>query len=74
MRRSKLFSAFLDGVNVASVAIIGTVCVTFGRETLTDWRTVVIAVLSLVVTLGFRRVNSVWVIIGGALLGYVLHF
>ena len=27
MRRSKLFSAFLDGVNVASVAIIVTVCV-----------------------------------------------
>jgi chromate transporter len=74
MRRSKLFSAFLDGVNVASVAIIGTVCITFGRETLTDWRTVVIALISLAVTFGVRQVNSVFIVIGGALLGYGLHF
>ncbi|HEY4108489.1 chromate transporter, partial [Puia sp.] len=73
MRRSKLFSAFLDGVNVASVAIIATVCISFGRETLTDWRTVVIAVVSLGVTFGYRQVNSVFIVIGGALLGYALH-
>ena len=72
MRRSKLFSAFLDGVNVASVAIIGTVCVSFGREAIHDWRTIGIAVLSGVVVFGFRRINSVFVVIGGALLGYVL--
>jgi chromate transporter len=74
MRRSRLFSAFLDGVNVASVAIIATVCISFSRETLTDWRTVVIAVLSLVVTFGFRRVNSVFIVVGGSLLGYGLHW
>ncbi len=72
MRRSGSFSAFLDGVNVASVAIIGTVCVIFGRETIRDWRTILIAILSLGVVFGFRRVNSVFVVIGGALLGYML--
>ena len=72
MRRSALFSAFLDGVNAASVAIIVTVCITFARETVTDWRTILIALLSLVVTFGFRKVNTVWVVMGSALLGSVL--
>ena len=73
MRRSKLFSAFLDGVNAASVAIIVTVCIAFARETVTDWRTILIAVLSLVVTFGFRKVNTVFVVVGSALAGYVLQ-
>jgi chromate transporter len=73
MRRSKLFSAFLDGVNAASVAIIVTVCIAFTRETVTDWRTVLIAVLSLMVTFGFRKVNTVFVVIGSALAGYMLQ-
>jgi chromate transporter len=73
MRHSKLFSAFLDGVNAASVAIIVTVCIAFAQETVRDWRTVLIAVLSLVVTFGFRRVNTVFVVIGSALAGYMLQ-
>ena len=72
MRRSKGFSAFLDGVNAASVAIIVAVCIVFARETVTDWRTILIAALSLVVTFGFRKVNTVWVVVGSALVGYAL--
>jgi chromate transporter len=72
MRRSKLFSAFLDGVNAASVAIILTVCIDFGRATITDWRAVIIAVASAVVVFGFPKVNNAWVILGGSLLGYLL--
>jgi len=72
MRRSKLFSAFLDGVNAASVAIILTVCIEFGRATITDWRAVVIALLSGTVVFGFPKVNSAFVILGGSVLGYLL--
>jgi len=72
MRRSKLFSAFLDGVNAASVAIILTVCIGFGRATITDWRAVVIALISGVVVFGFPKVNSAFVILGGSVLGYLL--
>jgi chromate transporter len=72
MRRSKGFSAFLDGVNAASVAIIVAVCIVFARETVTDWRTILIAALSLVVTFGFRKVNTVWVVVGSALAGWLL--
>jgi chromate transporter len=74
MRRSKLFSSFLDGVNAASVAIIVTVCIVFAREAVTGWRTVVIAVLSLLVTFGFRKVNTAFVVVGSALAGYVMSF
>jgi chromate transporter len=73
MRNSGLFSAFLDGVNVASVAIILTVCISFARETILDWRTMLIAILSLVLTFGFQKVNTVFLIIGSAALGYVLQ-
>jgi chromate transporter len=74
MRRSRSFSAFLDGVNIASVAIILTVCLQFARDTVTDWRTILIASLSLAMTFGFRKVNTVFVIAGSAILGYVLLF
>jgi chromate transporter len=73
MRRSKLFSAFLDGVNAASVAIILTVCVAFAKETVTDWRTILIAALSLGMSFGFRTINTVWVIIGSAVAGFLLR-
>lgn len=73
MRRSRLFSAFLDGVNAASVAIILTVCIDFGRATITDWRAWVIAVASAAVVFGFPKVNSAFVILGGAVAGYLLH-
>lgn len=72
MRRSRLFSAFLDGVNIASVAIILTVCVSFARETVTDWRAILIAILSGIVTFGFRKVNTVWVVLGSGIAGYIL--
>jgi chromate transporter len=74
LRRSALFSAFLDGVNAASVAIIVTVCIGFGRATITDWRTVVIAVASAIVVFGFPKVNNAFVILSGAVLGYLLSF
>ncbi len=72
MRNSKLMAAFLDAVNVASVAIIVAVCFVMGSESITDWRTIVIAVASIILTFGFRKVNSALVVVGGALLGYLL--
>lgn len=74
MRKSTLFSAFLDAVNVASVAIIVAVCFDMAKDSLTDWRTVLIAVLSIAIAFGYRKVNSAFVVLGGSLLGYVLTF
>ncbi len=72
MRDSKGFSVFLDAVNVAAVAMIISVCFEMGRDSIYDWRTVLIAVLSLVITFGFRKINSALLVFGGSLLGYLL--
>jgi len=72
MRKSKVIAAFLDAINIASVAVIAAVCVEMGKDTLTDWRTVLIAVMSIVVVFYFRKMNSAFIVIGGALAGYLL--
>lgn len=72
MRNSKMFSVFLDAVNVASVAIIVAVCIAMGKETITDWKTIFIAVLSIVIAFGYKKINSAFVVLGGSLLGYLL--
>lgn len=74
LRKSALMSGFLDAVNIASVAIILAVLVEMGRETLLDWRTVLIALVSAVVTFRFRKLNTAFIILGGALAGYLLSF
>lgn len=72
LRNSKGLSAFLDAVNVASVAIIVAVCFEMGKETITDWRTVLVAVGSIIIVFKFKKINSAFVVIGGALVGYLL--
>jgi len=72
MRKSKWVGAFLDAVNVAAVALIIAVCIEMGKETLTDWRTIVIAVVSFITVFYFKKVNSAFIVIGGAVLGYLL--
>ena len=72
LRRSKVMSAFLDTVNVAAVAIILAVAIEMGRETFADWRTIAIAIAGFAVTFYFKKLNSAFVVVGGAVLGYVL--
>ncbi len=72
LRKSKAMSAFLDAVNVAAIALIAAVCVEMGRSSVTDWKTSLILVAGIAVTLLFRKLNSAFVIIGGALAGYLL--
>ncbi|WP_226064381.1 chromate efflux transporter [Kaistella polysaccharea] len=74
MRSSVLFSAFLDAVNVASVAIIISVCFAMGKDSINDWRTIAIAILSIAVTFRYRKINSAFIVLGGSLIGYLLTF
>ena len=74
LRRSAIMSAFLDTVNVASIGIIISVIVEMSRETLLDWRTIVIALAGFAVTFWFRKLNAAFIIAGGALAGYLLSF
>jgi chromate transporter len=72
MRSSKIFSTFLDAINVASIAVIVAVLFVMGKETLTSWKPIVIGIVSLGVAFGFRRLNLVFIVFGGALAGYLL--
>lgn len=71
-RKSKIFSIFLDAVNVASVAIIVSVCYDMGKEVITDWKSLLIAACSLILTFGFRKINSAFIVLGGAIFGCLL--
>lgn len=72
LRKSAVMSAFLDTINVASLAVILGVAVEMGKETFADWRTIVIAVTGFVVIFYFQKLNSAFLVLGGAILGYIL--
>src|SRR5580692_2594224 len=68
IRRSATAGAFLDGVNVASLALMAAVSYQLGRSAIVDWVTIALAITSAVLLLRFR-VNSAWLVLGGAIVG-----
>ena len=71
MRQSVWFAAFLDAVNVAAIGLMVAVLVNLGQQTFATWQGIVIAVLALVASIRFK-LNSAWVVLGGAVVGYGL--
>jgi chromate transporter len=72
IRKSKAAGAFLDGVNVASLALMAAVSWQLGRASVVDVVTVVLAFVSLIGLLRFR-VNSAWLVMAGAIVGLVAN-
>ncbi|CAD0002317.1 chromate efflux transporter [Flavobacterium salmonis] len=72
MRNSAAFSVFLDAVNAASIAMIVSICLEMGKETITDWRTILITLLSIVILFNYKKINSAFIVFGGSLVGYIL--
>jgi chromate transporter len=72
LRRSTVAGAFLDGVNVASIALMAVVTVQLARAALGDIPTIVIAALGAVLLIRWK-VNSTWLVAGAAVAGVVLH-
>jgi chromate transporter len=71
IRRSATAGAFLDGVNVASLALMIVVTYELGKAAMVDLPTIALGVVSAIVL--FRwRVNSVWLVLCGALIGFVV--
>jgi chromate transporter len=68
LRQSPLTGAVLDGVNVAALALIAVVTWQLFRSAVVDGTTLVMAALSLFLLMVYR-VNSVWLVVGGALVG-----
>jgi len=72
IRKSKIAGAILDGVNVASLALMAVVTWQLGRASIVDVVTVVLAVASLFVLLRFK-LNSAWLVLIGSIIGLVTH-
>jgi chromate transporter len=70
IRRSAMAGAFLDGVNVASLALMAAVSYQLGRAAIVDWLTIGLTIASAILLLRYR-LNSAWLVLGGALLGIV---
>jgi len=68
LRRSPLTGAFLDGVNVAALALMAAVTWELGRAAVVDKTTTALAFISAVLLVRYR-VNSVWLILGAAAFG-----
>jgi len=68
LRRSPWAAGLLDGTNVAAVALMAGVTWQLGRAAIVDWLTVALAVLSAILLFRFR-VNSAWLVAGGAVAG-----
>jgi chromate transporter len=75
LRRFPLMSAFLDAVNVSSVALIAAVAVQLGIGALREWLTIGIGVASLLAAVR-TRLNPAWLVIGGgavSVLASIMH-
>jgi chromate transporter len=68
VRRSPSASAFLDGINVSALALMAVVTVQLARSALVDAPAILLAVASLVALIRFK-VNTTWLVAGGALIG-----
>ena len=73
MRQSKSLSFFLDGVNVASLALMIVVCFNLASAMLTNSLAISIFAVSLAILWRFK-VNSAWLILVAAVLGFIKSF
>ncbi|MBL8034738.1 MAG: chromate transporter, partial [Leptospiraceae bacterium] len=72
LKKSALFSAFLQGVNAASVAIIAYALIGLGQSAFSQWSTIAIAAISALGMYFFKTINSAWIVLFGAVSGYIL--
>ena len=68
VRNSAWIGGLLDGVNIASLGLMGAVTVDLGRASLINIPTIIIALVSIVLLMRFK-INSTWLIVGGAMIG-----
>jgi chromate transporter len=68
LRRSAVAGAVLDGVNVASLALMAAVAWQLGRSALVDAPSVILALASLLLLIRWR-VNPTWLILAGSVMG-----
>jgi chromate transporter len=72
LRRSAVAGAFLDGLNVASLALMAVVTWILGRASVIDLPSAGLTLASVFLLFKFR-LNSAWLVLGGGLAGWALQ-
>jgi chromate transporter len=73
LRRSRTAGAVLDGVNVASLALMAVVTLQLGRTAIIDVPTALLAAASAFVLIRWRP-NSAWLVLAGAAIGTAMSY
>ena len=78
LRQSAVAGAFLDAVNASAIGLMAAVTVELARHTLINWETKqidwgagLIALVSAAVLFRYK-VNAAWLVLGGAVIGWLL--
>ena len=72
LRKSPIAGAFLDGVIVASLAVMAVVTRSLALSAVVDLPTALLAVGGAIALIRFH-LNSLWLVVGGAIIGILVH-
>ena len=72
LRKNKFLGFFLDSVNIAAVAVMAIVLLEMSVETLINWQNYVVAIFGLLSVFGPKKLSSIWIVVGGSFLGFLL--
>ena len=70
LRKSKIMSAMLDGVNTGSLVLMTIVSLKLGIASLINPLTIIIFVLSFLILIKYK-INSAWLIVAGGIIGWI---
>jgi len=73
LRASRTAGAILDGINVASLALMAFVTWQLARAAIVDWFTLLLGIASAALLIRYRRLNSAWLVLGAGMLGIAKH-
>ena len=73
LRRSPWFGALLDGINVASLGLMAAVTIQLAQAAILDLATMLLALVAFVLLVRYK-INSAWLVLGGAVFGVVYRF
>jgi chromate transporter len=71
MRASAILSSFLDGVNASAVALMSVVTIRLALAAFVSLETILLGLAATVAAIGFR-VNAAFLVVAGALAGWIL--
>ena len=72
IKKSKSLSFILGFINAGAVGIMIAVTLKLSYNFLFDWKYCTIMILSIIVSYFFKKVSSIWIVFGGAAIGYIL--